>query len=146
MSVLSFPESEMSSEEYVRVRNEPFQWTGECQKAFDDLRNLLVMSPVLAYPQFGDQKEFVLETDASKVGLGAVLSQKQEDGNLHPIAYASWKLQPAERNYGITELETLGLVWAAKYFRPYLLGHHCLAYTDHLACTSLLNSKNPSPS
>ena len=104
-----------------------FHWTVECQAAFDHLKELPVTSPVLAYPQFGLGKEFVLETDASLEGLGAVLSQRQGDGHLHPIAYASRCLQPHERNYAITELETLGLVWACKHFRPYLLGYHCVA-------------------
>ena len=121
-----------------------FHWTEECQAAFDRLKELLITSPVLAYPQFGPGKEFVLETDASLEGLGAVLSQRQTDGYLHPIAYASRCLQPHERNYAITELETLGLVWAAKLFRPYLLGYHCIAFTDHSACTSLLNAAHPS--
>ena len=103
------------------------------------------MAPVLAYPRFGEGVEFVLETDASTCGLGAVLSQRQEDGRLHPVAYASRKLQPAEENYPITELETLGIVWAVKYFRSYLLGHKVIVFTDHVACTSLLNCSNPSP-
>ena len=80
-----------------------------------------------------------METDASTFGLGAALSQKQEDGRLHPIAYAFRKLQPAKINYGITELETLGIVWAVKYFRSYLLGHKVILYSDHSACASLLN-------
>ena len=66
----------------------------------------------------------MLETDASLEGLGVVLSQRQEDGHVDPIVYASRSLQPHEKNYAITELETLGVVWASKYFRPYLLGHH----------------------
>ena len=126
-------------------KESPFQWTLECQRAFESLKRLLATAPILAYPQFGEKCMFVLETDASHEGLGAVLSQRQEDGHLHPIAYASRKLQPAEKNYAITELETLGLVWAAKYFRPYLVGHQCVAYTDHSACTSLLSAQNPSP-
>ena len=56
--------------------------------------------------------EFILETDASYVGLGAVLPQRQEDGKVHPIAYASRSLDIHEKKYGVTELETLGLVWA----------------------------------
>ena len=99
---------------------------------------------MLSYPQFGEGKEFVLETDASGIGLGAVLAQKQDDDQLHPTAYASRSLDQHERNYGITELETLALVWAVRYFRPYLLGHRTVVYTDHAACLSLLNTARPS--
>ena len=107
----------------------PFVWTPKCQEAFEKLKELLVSPPVLAYPCFA--KPFVLHTDASGLGLGAVLEQEQDDGQLHPVAYASRTLSKHERNYGITDLEALGVVWAAKHFRAYLLGHKCLVYTDH---------------
>ena len=121
-----------------------FCWTSACDKAFQALKELLCDAPVLAYPRFGADATFVLETDASTLGLGAILSQSQPDGMVHPIAYASRSLQPAEKNYGISELETLGLVWAVKYFRPYILGYPCTVYTDHAACLSLLGSQHPS--
>ena len=60
------------------------------------------------------------------------------------MAYASRALHKHEQNYPITELETLGLVWAVKHFRAYILGHHCVVLTDHAACTSLLNTPHPS--
>lgn len=121
-----------------------FEWSAECQSSFLKLRDLLTTAPILAYPRFGAGEEFVLETDASLEGLGAVLGQVQEDGHVHPIAYASRSLQLHEKNYCITELETLGLVWAVKHFRAYLLGHHTTVLTDHSACTSLLNAAKPS--
>ena len=83
------------------------------------MKELLVSAPVLAYPRFGLGVEFILETDASGVSLGAVLFQTQDDEQLHPIAYASCLLDSSERNYGITELDTLAAVWAARYFCPY---------------------------
>ena len=101
-------------------------------------------APILAYPKFGSDAEFVLETDASKIGLGANLSQQQSDGMLHPIAYASRSLDPSESDYGITELKTLAVVWAAQYFRPYLLGHRTIVYTDHSACVSVLSRAHTS--
>ena len=60
------------------------------------------------------------------------------------MSYASRALHKHELNYPITELETLGFVWDVKYFRAYLLGHHCVVLTDHSACTSLLHATNPS--
>ena len=63
---------------------------------------------------------------------------------MRPIAYASRSLQKHERNYGITELEGLGVVWAVRHFRTYLYGHHCTVYTDHEALKSLLNTPQPS--
>ena len=125
-------------------KNATFQWTSECETAFTELKCLLTTAPVLAYPRFGPDRSFAFETDTSGVGLGAVLSQIQDDGVIHPIAYASRSLDKHERNYGISELETLGLVWAVRYFRPYLLGHPCVVYTDHAACLSILNSARPS--
>ena len=103
----------------------------------------MVSAPVLAYPQFSSPHPFILETDASTKGLGAVLAQ-QDDGKVHPIAFASRSLTCAEQNYAITELETLGIVWVVKLFRPYILGHRCVVFTDHAACTSLLGAKNTS--
>lgn len=125
-------------------KNTVFEWSGDCEESFKDLKHALVSAPVLAYPKFGPGNQFILETDASITGLGAVLSQMQDDGTIHPVAYASRSTDKHERNYGISELETLGLVWAVRYFRPYILGHPCTVYTDHTACLSILNTTRPS--
>ena len=95
-----------------------FVWTAECQSAFDMLKQRLTTAPVIAYPSF--DKDFSLETDASVLGIGAVLSQAQENGHNHPVAYASRALSQQEANYSITELETLAVVWALTYFHTYL--------------------------
>ena len=121
-----------------------FEWDTACQTAFSKLKQLSTTAPVLSYPRLGPNAQFILETDASSLGLGAVLAQKREDELVHPVVYASRTLNPQERNYSITEMETLAVVWAAKHFRPYLLGHHCTVFTDHSACLSLLNSPHPS--
>ena len=120
----------------------PFIWSPACKAAFEELKKRLVEAPVLVFPNFG--RGFVLETDASGLGLGAVLAQEQEDGTTRPIAYASRTLQQHEKNYGSTELEGLGVVWAVKHFHPYLYGHHCDVYTDHQALKALLNTPQPS--
>ena len=75
--------------------------------------------------------------------MGAILSQRQPDGQLHPIDYASRALDPNEKNYAITELEALAMVSAARKFRPYLLRNHATVFTDHSTCVSVLNSARP---
>ncbi len=108
----------------------PFQWTDQC------LNQLKQNSPVLSYPRF--DQGFVLETDASVQGLRAVLLQIQEDQQLHPVAYASRALSPCEKNYGITDLETLAVVWALSHFKVYLYGQEVKVITDHTAVKSVL--------
>ena len=85
----------------------------------------------------------MLEMDASIPGLGAVLSLKQEDSKLHPIAYASRALNQAEKNYGITELETLAVVWGITHFHSYLYGNRVRVLTDHSAVKAVLETSNP---
>ena len=119
-----------------------FSWTESCQQAFDALKSRLIDSPILAYPN--SELDFVLETDASAKGLGAVLSQVHADKHLHPVAYASRALSPQERKYAITELETLAVVWAIQHFHAYLYGHSVMVYTDHSAVKAVLETPSPS--
>ena len=81
-------------------KDTPFLWDSTCQQAFENLKQCLIAAPVLAFPNF--DSPFLMETDASGIGLGAVLAQKQEDGSVRPLAYASRSLQKHERNYGVT--------------------------------------------
>ena len=115
-----------------------FSWSEECEAAYQKLKTKLVSAPVLAYPSF--DRDFVLETDASIKGLGAVLSQVQSDNQLHPIAFASRALSPPEKNYGVTDLETLAVVWAMSHFHYYLYGHNVTVFTDHSAVKAVLGS------
>ena len=104
-----------------------FEWTGECQDAFNSLKRKLTQAPILAYPSFHQSASpFVLQTDASAVGLGAVLEQ---DG--HVIAYASRTLNKAEQKYSVIQKECLAVVFALKQFRHYLLGRPFRLITDH---------------
>jgi len=119
-----------------------FEWSKSCQEAFDTLKKYLTDSPVLAYPNFTES--FRLETDACVKGLGAVLSQSQEDGQIHPVAYASRALSEPEKRYAVTELETLAVVWALNHFHAYLYGHDVVVYTDHSAVKAVLETPNPS--
>ena len=109
-------------------KGEVFQWYVKCQEAFGMLKQKLISASVLSYPKFGPEEEFIVETDASVLGIGAVLAQKQQDGYVHPVAYASRTLNRHERNYAITELVTLALVWALRQFRLYILRYHCTVY------------------
>ena len=96
-----------------------YEWTDECQSAYvENWKELLTTSPILAFPDF--TKGFLLATDASGTGLAAILSQVHEDNSVWPIAYAGHTLQKRECNYGLTELEALGVVWAVKHFRSCL--------------------------
>ena len=84
-----------------------FAWTSECQSSFDALKKLLSTAPILSYPDFS--AEFILDTDASNHGIGAVLSQLK-DGVEHPVSFASRTLTKAERNYCVTRKELLAVV------------------------------------
>ena len=119
-----------------------YQWDSECQRAFEDLKKKLITAPVLVYPNF--EVPFILETDASHDGLGAVLAQRQPDGTTRPIAYASRTIQGSESRYASSELEALGVVWATRHFHHYLYGHGCIVYTDNIALKSLLATPHPS--
>ena len=111
-----------------------FAWTENCQQGFRKLCAQLTDAPVLAYPRFGpDAPRFIIDVDASGVGLGAVLSQEGEDGRERPIAYASRLISRTEKNYGSTKSEFLGVVRAFRHFRCYLLGKRFLVRTDHKA-------------
>ena len=123
-------------------KNAQFIWNSECQTAFDSLKQKLIDSPILVYPNF--DQSFMLETDASIKGLGAILSQKHPDQRQHPVAYASRALSAPEKNYSITELETLAVVWAVHHFHAYLYGHEVLVITDHSAVKAILETPSPS--
>ena len=106
----------------------------ECLRSAEDTANLSTSSEV---PKFH-------QTPSSWKLTPLEMAQRQEDGSVRPIAFASRTLQKQENNYGIAELEGLGVVWAANHFRPYLYGHPCTVSTDHQALKSLLNTPQPS--
>ncbi|KAM0734141.1 Retrovirus-related Pol polyprotein from transposon 17.6 [Formica fusca] len=120
-------------------KGEKFEWIGEQQNAFETLKNKLITAPVLKYPDFS--QEFLLTTDASDYAIRAILSQG-EVGQDRPIAYASRILSRAEHNYNTTEKELLAIVWAVKYYRPYLYGTKFKIITDHNPLVWLFNVAN----
>lgn len=89
-------------------------------------------------------KNFTLETNASIKGLGAVLSQLQDDRSLHQVACASSSLSGAEKRYAITELETLAVTWVVSHFHAYFYGNDVTVYTDYSAVDVVLETPNPS--
>jgi transposase InsO family protein len=120
-------------------------WGESHQKSFEALRDAMTQAPLLGYPDF--RLPFILETDASNQGLGAVLGQDQADGK-KVIAYASRGLRGSERNmenYSSKKLELLALKWAmCDKFREYLLGSKVVVLTDNNPLTYLM-SKNKLP-
>ena len=121
-------------------KNIPFVWSDDCQRSFDSLKSTLVSTPVLAYPDFS--KEFILDTDASATGMGAVLSQVK-DGQEVVIAYASKKFSKAQKNYSATRREMLALVTFVQHFRHYLLGKTFRVRVDHSSLKWLFSFKEP---
>jgi hypothetical protein len=117
-----------------------FEWTADQENAFQNLKAKLTYQPILQYPDFS--REFILTTDASNQGLGAVLSQGDIGKDL-PVAYASRNLNKAEKNYSTSEKELLAIVWGVKHFRPYLYGRKFKIATDHKPLTWILNVKDP---
>ena len=125
----------------LTIKEVPWEWDAAAQEAFEKLKEGLVTAPVLGYPD--PAVKYILDTDASTVGVGAVLSQIQE-GNERVIAYYSKTLSPAERNYCVTRWELLAVIKAVKHFRPYLYGQTFRLRTDHASLHWLCRRKEPS--
>src|SRR5437868_10660893 len=122
-------------------KDTPFLWTNKQQQAFDYLKKRLMEAPILQYPDF--TRLFVLYTDASGTGLGAVLSQIDDEKRERVIAYASRSLNQAECNYRITDQECLAVVWAIKHFEQYLGLLPFKVITDHSALKFLQTTDVP---
>ena len=114
--------------------------TGEARDAFERLKKACLEAPA-AFADFN--KPFLLKTDASKLGLGAVLSQKQTDGQYHPVAYASWSLTIHECNYHSMKQEFLALKWEiAEQFQEHLLWKPFTVWTDNNLLTYIITTLN----
>lgn len=121
-------------------KNVCFIWDEKCKNAFETLKQKLQEPPILAYPRF-DGTEFILQTDASRVGLGFILAQKQE-GKEKVISYGGRALHKGEKNYTTTELEALAVVEGVKKYGPYLQhGVKFTVVTDHCALKWLFSKK-----
>ena len=118
-----------------------FIWCEDAQKSFDILKEKLLCEPILVLPNF--EKPFVLHTDASIHSIGAYVSQADENGFLHPISFASRKLNESETKYSTVEREALAVVWATNYYKHYLIGRHFTVYCDQHSLSFILKLKDP---
>ncbi|KAK7096005.1 hypothetical protein V1264_005353 [Littorina saxatilis] len=113
-------------------------WGPAQEKAYQTVRDLMSRDPVLRLPDTA--KEFILRTDASDEGIGAMLMQ-EHGGKPFPVSYASKKLSGAEKNYSTMEKECLAIVWGIKKFELYLQGVKFVLQTDHKPLTYLNSAK-----
>ncbi|WP_353802541.1 ribonuclease H family protein, partial [Shigella sonnei] len=98
-----------------------FKWSGSAQGAFDLLKERFTSAPILVTPDV--TRQFIVEVDASEVGVGAILSQRsQSDDKVHPCAYFSHRLSPSERNYDVGNRELLAIRLALGEWRQWLEG------------------------
>ena len=118
--------------------NVPWTWNKCHENSFKTLQELLISSDTLAY--FNPTAPTNLVTDASPIGLGAVISQLQTDGSWRPISYASRSLTPVEQRYSQIERESLAILFAIQRFRMYLYGIKFTVYTDHKPLISMFSS------
>ena len=126
---------------WLTERNFPFKWTTECQWCLEELKCRLTTTPVLAYSDYS--RPFILDTDVSDFGIGAVLAQCDDDGHERVVAFTSRTLSKTERRYCVTQRELLAVMVFTKHFRPYLLGREFILRTDHGSLTWLQSFKEP---
>ncbi|XP_053686293.1 uncharacterized protein K02A2.6-like [Sabethes cyaneus] len=122
---------------------DPFKWTPEAEKAYHDLKHALISPQVLM--QYDPTLPVVLATDASKTGLGAVLSHRLSSGIERPIAYASCAMSKTEQRYPQIDKEALAIVWAVKKFFHYLYARKFTLITDHKPLTQIFHPEKSLP-
>ena len=119
-----------------------FHWDDACDYSLQEIKSHFSENVILAYPD--PNSKFILDTDASDVGLGAVLSQVDSSGLERPVSFASRTLHPNEKSFTTMEKECLAVVWAVtKVFHPYLSGAEFLLRTDNHPLSWLKSLKDP---
>ena len=114
------------------------KWSDKAQRAWNNLRELIVNAPILAYPRLN--QPFILSTDASKSGVGSILSQVNEKGEEKVISFFSKALTESQMNkWPTTRKELFAISTSLKKFRNYVKGTYSTIYTDHQAIESYLN-------
>ncbi len=117
----------------------PFLWNNAQQHSFTTLKDALTHTPILAFPDY--KLPFTTCTDASALGIGAVLMQTEEGKRPHTIAHASRVVTSSESKCSVTHLETLAVAWALQHFRDIIFDYPVTVYTDHIAVTQLFHGK-----
>ena len=141
--IRNFAEIARPLHELTSKKLNKFEWNDIHERAFLDLKQVMISPPVLSFPS--KLGKFILYTDASEFAIGGVLCQLQ-DGHERVIAYASRKLSDAEKRYGITKKEMLAVVCFVRQFKHYLWGVHFEIRCDHQALLSMLTSNTDSAS
>ena len=134
------PLHEYATGDTAKKKKEQVVLNEAARSAFHKLKKTVMSAPVLAYPD--PNKEYLLEMDASKLGLGAVLSQKQSDGRYHLVAFRSRALHGVEVNNHSAKLKFLTMKCSITHFQTYLLGHHFKVHMDNNPLTYFLTSPN----
>ena len=134
------PLHEYARGDTAKKKKERMVLNGAARDAFHKVKKAVMSAPVLAYPD--PNKEYLLKTDASKLGLGAGLSQKQADERYHPVTFGSRALHGVEVNYHGIKLEFLAIKLSIEHFQTYLLGHRFKVHTDNNPLMYFLTSPN----
>ena len=125
-------------------KNAVWKWSRDQQRALDEIKSTLSNSQCLSY--FDESLETTIYTDASPVGLGAILTQKDPArDNIRVVAYGSRSLTPVEQRYSQTEREALAISWSCKHFHLYVYGQPVTIVTDHKPLVSIFNKPNSNP-
>ena len=140
-SKIAKPLNDLLEGEASKLKNEELELMPEALQAFEDLKKKCMTAPVLVFTDF--KKPFWLETDASGEGLGDILLQESDDGQYHPVAFASWELKGGEPKYHSSKLEFLALKWAVtEQFCEYLQYQPFTIRTDNNPLTYILMMPN----
>ena len=140
-SKIAKPLNNLLEGEASKLKSEELELTLEALKAFEELKMKCMTAPVLVFADF--KKPFRLETDASKEGLGAVLLQESDNGQYHPVAFASQELKGGEPKYHLLKLEFLALKWAVtEQFHEYLQYQPFTVHMDNNPLTYILMMLN----
>ena len=123
--------------EKLLKRNAKYEWTEECQKSLDILKEKMVTTLILVFLDL--KRPFHVHVDASSIALEIILAQLGDKGIDHPIAFASRKLSLVERKYTTTKREELAMVYTLQKFRHYFLGSHFKMFIDHSTLKYLVN-------